>query len=275
MASNQNIFINYKIFSLSQHAYTIDCTSNAIQGIGNVQIILSNGIQKIIPDVLHVFNLRCNLFSVKQLAIARGNFSIQGCTATLYNSKTQLIATCHLDNDLYILGHSISHNLAHNVITPNTLRGELALNSTSTDLIINWHKRLGHVNFPRLQELVNNNLVEGINLKYITKTKPFCESCIIGKQHKLSFPKILYSRTSHLLDLNHSNIKGKITPTHIETHYGRKIKALRSDEGDEYISDIFQTFVLNMAYIETSLIHIAQGKMVFLKGKIEPLLKLL
>ena len=33
---------------------------------------------------------------------------------------------------------------------------------------------------------------------------------------------------------------------------------------------IFQTFVLNMAYIETSPIHIAWSKMVFTKGKIEP-----
>jgi hypothetical protein len=148
MAYNQNLFLKYKILSPGQHAYTIDGTSHAIQGIGNVKIILSNGIQKIIPDVLHVRNLRCNLFSVKQLAEAGGSFSIQGCTATLYNSKTQLIATCHLENDLYILGHSISHNLANNVITPIPLQGEQALYSTSTDLIINWHKRLGHVSFP-------------------------------------------------------------------------------------------------------------------------------
>ena len=67
------------------------------------------------------------------------------------------------------MGDSISYNLTNNVITPITLQGQQALNSRSTDLIINWHKRLGHVNFPQLQELVNNNLVEGINLKYIIK----------------------------------------------------------------------------------------------------------
>ena len=44
MAYNQNLFLKYKILSPGQHAYTIDGTSHAIQGIGNVKIILSNGI---------------------------------------------------------------------------------------------------------------------------------------------------------------------------------------------------------------------------------------
>jgi hypothetical protein len=70
-----------------------------------------------------------------------------------------------------------------------------------------------------LQELVNHHLVDGINLKFIKESKPFCESCIFGKQHKVSFPKYSHYRASNLLDLIHYNIKGKIIPNHTSFQY--------------------------------------------------------
>lgn len=61
------------------------------------------------------------------------------------------------------------------------------LSFITNNMIFNWHNRLGYINFPRLQELVNNQLVDGINLKHITTNNPFCKYCIFGKQHKFSF----------------------------------------------------------------------------------------
>ena len=275
MAHNRNNFLNYKPIFPSKFAYTIDGTSHAILGTGNVEVLLPTGIPKVIPNVLHVPNLHCNLFSVKQLAQSGGTFSIKGNIATLTNSNHQLIASCHLDNDLYVLGHSISP------ITPEDkqLIGEQVLSSTTNNMIINWHNRLGHISFSRLQELINNQLVDGINLKHIPTNNPFCESCIFGKQHKLSFPKHSTTRASNLLDLIHSDIKGKTTPTHTgfqyfitfiddysqytiiyllklksqafskfkafaENQLGRHIKVLRTDNGGEYISEEFRTFCI-------------------------------
>jgi hypothetical protein len=37
-------------------------------------------------------------------------------------------------------------------------------------------------------------------------TLSFCEPCIIGKQHKHKFPKVVTHRTQHVLDLIHSDI---------------------------------------------------------------------
>jgi hypothetical protein len=168
MAHSLNTFITYTLMNLVQYAYTIDGTRHVIHGIGDIKIMLLNGTEKMIPNVLHVSNLQCNLFSAKLLAQASGTFSILGQTATLYNSNNQLIASCRLENDLYILGHSISNNHTNNHTnnlndhTNYQPQREQALSTTIDNQIIHWHRRLGHVNFSRLQDLVNHNLIDGI-----------------------------------------------------------------------------------------------------------------
>jgi hypothetical protein len=170
MAHNHNTFLNYENVNPGQYAYTIDGTAHAIQGIGNIKIILSNGIQKIIPKVLHVPNLQCNLFLVKQLAHAGGKFCIQGTYANLLNAQNELIASCNLDNDLYILGTSIPPQLEKIEKSNSTIqcKGEQAMTTSTENSILNWYNRLGHVSFSRLKEMVNHNLVLGIDLKHIT-----------------------------------------------------------------------------------------------------------
>lgn len=104
--------------------------------------MLLNGIEKIISNVLHISNLQCNLFFAKLLAQVGGTFSIKGQTTTLYNSNNQLIASCHLENDLYMLGHSISNNHTNNLNdhTNYQLQREQALSTTINNQIIHWHR---------------------------------------------------------------------------------------------------------------------------------------
>lgn len=142
------------------------------------------------------------------MAQAGGTFSIAGTTATLYNSYNHVIALCKLENDLYILGDSITNDSKiQGPIRDNniSIKDEQALSSVSTNMVSQWHKRLGHVSFPRLQDLVNHNLVTGINIQHVQNIHPFCESCIIGKQHKNPFPKLSDSRATNLLDLIHTD----------------------------------------------------------------------
>jgi hypothetical protein len=56
-------------------------------------------------------------------------------------------------------------------------------------------------------------------VSHIKTTNPFCESCIFGKKHKIKFPKQSNYRASNLLDLIHSDIKGKITRIHTSYQY--------------------------------------------------------
>jgi hypothetical protein len=96
--------------------------------------MLSTRIQKVIPKVLYVTNLYFKFVLVKQLAQARGMFSIQGKIATLTNSNHQLIASCNLENDLYILGHSFSHNLKNKENFNIQPIREQAMSSTNSKL---------------------------------------------------------------------------------------------------------------------------------------------
>ncbi|CAH9137005.1 unnamed protein product [Cuscuta epithymum] len=51
---------------------------------------------------------------------------------------------------------------------------------------------------------------------------PFCESCVLGKQHRVSFPPSSYpnlSKCSSVLEYVHADVWG---PASVPTHGGRK-----------------------------------------------------
>ena len=141
-----------------------------------------------------------------------------------------------------------------------------------------WHHRLGHIGEKGLKTLKNKNLVEGLedcNLDF-----EFCEHCIYGKQHRVSFYSSPH-KSSSLLDYIHLNLFGRVdVPSLSKSRYyvsfiddysrrafvyflksklevfsgfkefknlvenqtGRKIKCLRIDNGNEFCSDDFERY---------------------------------
>jgi hypothetical protein len=125
------------------------------------------------------------LFSVKQLVQARGKFCLEGTKAYLYNSCNQLIATCGLEQDLYILGKSLRH---HDLDVQPTIQNHFqtipcpkAMLSKVEESTLTWHQLPKHISFNCLKELIRSQMVKGINLINITKI-PFYESYVMGKQ---------------------------------------------------------------------------------------------
>ena len=49
-----------------------------------------------------------------------------------------------------------------------------------------WHLRFGHLNFGGLNLLHRKGMVNG--LPFIEKPDSICEGCILGKQHRETFP---------------------------------------------------------------------------------------
>lgn len=245
-----------------------DSTSYTIQGYGDVNIKLSNGDEKSIPDVLHIPGLAKNLFSAKQLDKAGGEIRIKAGVSTLINKLGHTIATCKLNPDLYELGETIV-SMQYALTTPTTS------NLSKADL---WHLRLGHINQQRLKQIqFVSKGIEPFDEKQLTLRQP----CIEGKQHKEKFPKQGARRANELLELIHSDICG---PMQVGTHLGylyfitfiddlsrfchvylmkqkseaflkfqlyksyvenqthHKIKILRTDQGGEYLSNEFSAF---------------------------------
>ncbi len=147
-----------------------------------------------------------------------------------------------------------------------------------------WHRRYGHLNTASLKELASNELVEEFDYQ-TTKETPLCESCCKGKQHKNPFPQSSdRSASAKPLDLIHSDVCGKMSSkslskaeyfvtfiddktryvwvymlkrksdvfkcfrewrSFVEKFFGRSIKCLRTDNGGEFTSDEFESYLRN------------------------------
>jgi len=61
--------------------------------------------------------------------------------------------------------------------------------------IIELHRRMGHVNFQTLGEMVRKGAVEGVEIDS-SPTPTFCEACVRGKAHRKAFSKVSESTYS-------------------------------------------------------------------------------
>ena len=81
-----------------------------------------------------------------------------------------------------------------------------------------WHLRFGHLNFRGLNLLHRKDMVKGLPL--IEKPDSLCEGCILGKQHRETFPAGKLVREKELLEIVHSDLCGPIhTPLIGGSHY--------------------------------------------------------
>ncbi|GKA10136.1 gag-pol polyprotein [Tanacetum coccineum] len=118
----------------------------------------------------------------------------------------------------------------------------VASHSPSYRVAVTWHQKLGHMSKQGMKILVERKLLPGL-----TKVSlPFCEHCVISKQHRLKF-KTSNSRGVYVLESVHS-LCGKHwfypLKARVKLDSRKKIKCLRTDNGGEYTSDEFDTFCM-------------------------------
>nr|GFB87194.1 hypothetical protein [Tanacetum cinerariifolium] len=93
----------------------------------------------------------------------------------------------------------------------------------------------------RMQKLHSEGLLENIDEESFDK----CESCISGKMTKKPFNKNI-ERATDLLGLIHTDVCGPlrhVSRKEVELQLGKKIKALQSDRGGEYLSQEFKDYL--------------------------------
>ena len=215
--------------------------------------------------MLYVPALSYNLVSVAKTA-ENGKvteFDNSGCQ--IIGSGRRLVAKATRVGSLYYLGCEVDQ------------RASVAQGSKE----VLWHQHYGHLNMQSLQKLSRNNLVKGLDFNH-TKDIEFCETCIRGKQTKSVFPTSEGNRAAEPLDLVHSDVCGKMNARSLggaeylltfiddRTHYtwiyvlkhkdevfdcflrwkalvekssGRKMKAIRTDNGGEYTSAKFEDYL--------------------------------
>lgn len=211
-----------------------------------------------VGGVLCVPSLTTNLLSVSKL-IENGNtvkFDSTGCS--IFGKNNVLLARAKLIDNMYKL-------------MANTVNCLMTVNA---DALV-WHRRLGHINYNSLNKL-KNGIVDGINFTNVNNSYPVCEPCCEGKQCRLPFKR--GSRAQAILELVHTDVCGpmenasiggakyfvtfiddfsrkvyvyiiksksdvfekfKIFKSLVENQTGKRIKAIRSDNGTEFFNEAF------------------------------------
>lgn len=86
--------------------------------------------------------------------------------------------------------------------------------STSSSLK-EWHEKLGHVNFQTLRQMITNCAVNDLKVFNLDKENPFCEACVLGKQHRNPFPTNEAIRAKKAGELFHADLCGKMSQSSI------------------------------------------------------------
>src|SRR5579875_1494527 len=223
-------------------------------------------------DVLYVPKLQSNLLSVSKIVEGGLNVSFVPlrCSMKSQNGDTQAIAS--RDGKLYRLRCKTVHRSGERAHIATSSKGGLLL----------WHQRMGHLNVQSLKALPS--LVSGLDRSILhgDALPNTCEGCMMGKQHRHSFPKDGATRASKVLEIVHSDVCGPMRNASIggaryfvtfiddfsrkiwvypikaksecfekfkefkalvEKELEAEIKVLRSDNGGEYTSNAFEAFL--------------------------------
>ncbi|KAI5317465.1 hypothetical protein L3X38_037172 [Prunus dulcis] len=108
-----------------------------------------------------------------------------------------------LEENLLSVGQMMEHGCFLLTMMPAS---DLALKASVTHCLQTWHKRLGHLNDRGIKLLEDQGMVHG--LPHLEQISVVCEGCMVGKQHRDSFPLESTWRATSPLELVHRDICG-------------------------------------------------------------------
>nr|GEZ85018.1 retrovirus-related Pol polyprotein from transposon TNT 1-94 [Tanacetum cinerariifolium] len=191
--------VERQIDKISKFLETVRFGNNdfaVIAGYGDV-VIGSMMIKK----VYYVDGLGHNLFSVGQFCDKGLEVAFRKSTYFVRNEDGVDLLTGDRSSNLYII--------ALNEVASNSLSYLLAKASSSQSWL--WHQRLSHLNFATINNLVKNNLVQGLpKMKF--KKDHLCSACEQGKIHRKHHQSKMAFASNKPLYLLHMDLCG---PMHI------------------------------------------------------------
>jgi len=269
MCNNKADFSNFSKLTSELKVEIGNGTFLFATGIGDIQLNLNLCNETKLCTLKIVEDLAYNLISVSQITMNGKIVEFNEKLCKIFQ-KGLLVANADRVNKLYILNCSKSISAAN------------FCNQNQKSEVI-WHKRFCHLNMNSLRHVINNNIVLGINCK-TSNEKIQCDFCCEGKSHKTPFQKSESGSKYKLLELIHSDVCGKISPSSpsgsnyfvtfiddvsrftwvymlknksdvfakfkewkvmIEKQYNVCVKRLRTDNGGEYTSREFESYLLS------------------------------
>lgn len=221
-------------------------------------------------EVLYVPDLSYNLLSVSKAVEAGKVVEFSETSCQILDANRKPITVAMRVGNLYYLNCLTDRQQAH--------AADNQSQQTKEDV---WHRRYGHLGVQNLQKLAKEELVDGFDYNSLQAIN-FCEPCLEGKQHRRKFPTGGGRRSDEPLGLVHSDLCGKMNAKSLsggeyfltfiddKTHYvwfyilkhkdevfprflewkalversmNQKLKVLRTDNGGEYVSAEFQSYL--------------------------------
>ncbi|GJW42634.1 retrovirus-related pol polyprotein from transposon TNT 1-94 [Tanacetum coccineum] len=191
-----------------------------------------------------------SLFSVGQFC--DGDLEVAFCSNTcdVWNLEGDDLFTGSRESNLYTI--SISELTASSPVC-------LISKATSTKSWL-WHRRLSHLNFGTINQLMSKDLVDGL-LKFKYDKDHLRSACEQGKSKKDSFPSKLVPSIESKLELLHMDLCG---PTRVESINGKKyilaqIMKIRTDNGTKFKNEKLLSFYAKLGIVHhTSITQTSQ-----------------
>ena len=239
-----------------------------IKGKGSIIFVSKIGEKKILANVYYIPDLKSNIVSLGQATEA-------GCAVVMKDDYL----TLHDREGILLIRAKRSKNRLYKVILEVGVSVIKCLRAVITNERCEWHARLGHISYETIKAMVKNELV--IGMTRAPTGKETCESCLLGKQTRQTFPQATSYRALSILELIHGDLCGPISPSTaarrrymfvliddcsrymwslllrekseafekfkgfkalVEQETGAKIKTLRTYRGGEFMSQEFQDF---------------------------------
>lgn len=270
VARDRDGFLDYRrVPAGSMRVYVGNTTSIQVLGIGTCMLKLRQGRTLILHDVLYAPDIRRNLVSVNSMLRLGFSFLLEGNSVKIFLA-TKFYGFGFMSDGFMVL--DIDNSISYDA------NKSISLVASSSDVnndFVIWHARLGHIGQERMTRLAR----EGFLGPVAKVSLPTCEYCLAGKAIRKLFGTA--KRASEPLQLVHSDICGPMNVKAIHgtsyfitfiddfTRYGhiylisyksealdcfrrcvrevenqlsRSIKALRTDRGREYLSDLFKGY---------------------------------
>ncbi|GKC09911.1 putative ribonuclease H-like domain-containing protein [Tanacetum coccineum] len=228
-------------------------------------------------DVYFVKELKFNLFSISQMCDKK-NY-------VLFTDSEWLVLSPNfkLPDESQILlkipRHDNMYNFDMKNIVPKDSFTCLVAKATSEESM-QWHRRLGHINFKNISKLVKENLVRDLPLKRFENDQT-CVACLKGKQHGASCKTKAFNPITKPLFMLHMDLFGltfvislmlkkyclvvtndysrfswvffltttdetseilKIFIKEVKNLVNKKVKIIRSDNGTEFKNKVMDDF---------------------------------
>ena len=198
MTNDESLLSNIKYFDEPRPVTLGDKRSVMSHGQGKLRLraLHPNNTFISLEEVLYVPKLMKNLLSVRTMTKQKAEIRFVGdrCLAIKGGQKVEI-------------GKSVNGGL-YKLFSPVILSPESECFATDDASLSTWHNRFGHLNMKDLSAISKNNLVEGMKTRNDGNDIEDCESCVLGKMHRLPYPKKSEHKSKTILELVHTDLCG-------------------------------------------------------------------